>query len=242
VTRDHGPNNIRSRELSMVHVSKAMASHLLLRNFTPNKVTNAHNKANSVDPSAFLPQRNLCLIKLERQKDLKLCNELEMDIIDVHKIKSSTSITRIVLVTSMGDVTSLCINICAVISAITSDKGPKPILCQVLSTISQLIIYQDWDKWMETCGTAMPHLHSHFYLFIDRIWALLAQGATDFNNTNVIMGNHPINNLNLTHHSKEIHVLKALLDQVSLTQSQGSPILVQASIVTNTAPNPSLQV
>ena len=30
VTRDIDPNNIRSQELSMTHVSKAMASHLLL--------------------------------------------------------------------------------------------------------------------------------------------------------------------------------------------------------------------
>jgi hypothetical protein len=132
----------------------------------------------------------------------------------------------------MQDITSLCINICAVISAITSDKGPEPILRQVLSTISQITINQDWDKWMESCGAQMPYLHFHFYSFIDRIWALLAQGATDFNNTNVVMGNRPINNLNLTHHSKAIHVLKALLDQVSLVQSQGSMILVQASIVT----------
>ena len=50
VTRYHNPSNIRSRELSMVHISKAMASHLLLGNYSTNGVTNAHNKANSVDP------------------------------------------------------------------------------------------------------------------------------------------------------------------------------------------------
>ena len=50
------------------------------------------------------------------------------------------------------------------------------------------------------------------------------------------MGNCPINDLNLTHHSKSIQVFKALLDQVSLAQSQGSLILVQASIVTKYCP------
>ena len=74
----------------MVHISKAMASHLLLGNFATNGVTNAHNKANSINPSAYLPQRNLGLIKLECQKDLNLCNELGMDVINVHKTKSST--------------------------------------------------------------------------------------------------------------------------------------------------------
>ena len=130
--------------------------------------------------------------------------------------KSSTSITRIGQVTSMRNNTLLCINICAVISAITSDKEPKPILRQVLSTIAQLTINRDWEKWMESCGTQMPNPHFHFYSFIDRIWALLAQGATNANNTNVVMGNFPITDLNLTHHTKAIHVLKALLDQVSL--------------------------
>ena len=49
VTWDHEPNNIRSKELSMVHVLKAMASHLILGNFATNGVTNAHNEANSVN-------------------------------------------------------------------------------------------------------------------------------------------------------------------------------------------------
>ena len=75
-------------------------------------------------------------------------------------------------------------------------------------TISQLTINRDWDKWMETCGATMPHLHFYFYLFIDRIWALLARGATEFNNINVVTENFPIGDLNLAHHIKAINVLK----------------------------------
>ena len=59
VIRDLDSHAIRSRELSMTHVSKAMASHLLLGNLATSGVTNSHYKANAVDPSAFLPQRNL---------------------------------------------------------------------------------------------------------------------------------------------------------------------------------------
>ena len=159
--------------------------------------------------------------------------------IDSHKTKTSTLITRIISVVSMWDITSLCINICAVISAITSDKRPKPILRQVLTTISQLTTNQDWAKWMETCGTAMPHLHFHFYLFIDRIWALLSGGATEFNNINAVTGNCPIRDLNLAHHLKAIQVLRALINQVSLAQYQGAPILVQASNIRKNASNSS---
>ena len=56
VTRDLDPNNIRSQEISMTHVSKAMALHLLLGNLATNGITNVHNKANSVDPSSPPPK------------------------------------------------------------------------------------------------------------------------------------------------------------------------------------------
>ena len=54
----------------MTHVSKAMALHLLLGNLAMSRVTNVHNKANAVDLSAFLPQRNLLLVKEHQSKDL----------------------------------------------------------------------------------------------------------------------------------------------------------------------------
>jgi len=57
VTRNLDLNDIRSRELSMIHVSKAMALHLLLGNLATDGVTNVNNEANAVDPSAFLPQQ-----------------------------------------------------------------------------------------------------------------------------------------------------------------------------------------
>ena len=66
----------------MTHVSKSLASHLLLGNLAMGGVTNAHNKANAVDPSAFLPQRNLALVKEQRSKDLNARNKLGMDVQD----------------------------------------------------------------------------------------------------------------------------------------------------------------
>ena len=43
VTRDHDPNDIRSRELCIIHVSKAMVLHLLLGNLATNGVTSVNN-------------------------------------------------------------------------------------------------------------------------------------------------------------------------------------------------------
>ena len=76
----------------------------------------------------------------------------------------------------------------------------------------------------------------HFYSFINRIWALLATGANNFSITNVVIGNRLIADLNLTHHTKAIKVLKALVNQITLHQSQGTPILVQASVATKYHP------
>jgi hypothetical protein len=236
VTRDLDTNDIRSRELSMIHVSKAMALHLLLGNLATNGVTNGNNDANAVDPSAFLPQRNLSLVKEQRSKDQNSCTKVGMDVLDSHKTKTATGIICIGSITNMRDITSLCINICAVISAITSDSSPEPVLRTIMTTISQLTLNRDWDDWIKACGSQMPHLHFHIFSFIDRIWDLLATGATKFSNINVVSGNRPIGDLNLTHHRKAIRVLWALVNQITLHQSQGTPIMVQASVTTKYCP------
>jgi hypothetical protein len=159
-----------------------------------------------------------------------------MDVQDSHKTKISTGIARIGAITNMRDITSLCINVCAVLSAITSDTAPEQILQAIMTTIYIITLNRDWDKWLIACGSQMPHLHLHFYSFIDRIWALLATRAIKFSNTNVVSGNRPIADLNLTHHVKAIVVLKALADQITLHQSQGTPILVQALVATKYSP------
>ena len=82
----------------------------------------------------------------------------------------------------------------------------------------------------------MPHLHFHFFSLIDRIWALLATSATEFSNINVVSGNRPIGDLNLTHHKKAAGFLQALVDQIALHQSQGTPIMVQASVTVKYCP------
>ena len=143
VVRDLDLHDIGSREMSMTHVSKAMASHLLLGNLATNGVTNAHNEANAVDPSAFLPQRNLTLIEEQQTKDHNSHSKLGMDVQDSHKTKISTGIARIGAITNMRDITLLFINVCAVLSAITSDTAPEPILQAIMTTIYRITLNRD---------------------------------------------------------------------------------------------------
>ena len=107
VIRDLDSHDIRSREISMTHASKEMALYLLLGNLATSGVTNAHNEANTVDPSAFLPQRNLTLVEEQWSKDLNSRNKLGMDVQDLHKTKISIGIARIGAITNMRYITSL---------------------------------------------------------------------------------------------------------------------------------------
>ena len=68
-----------------------------------------------------------------------------MDMQDLHKTKISTGIALIGAITNMRDITSLCINVCAVLSAITSDMAPEPILRTIMTTIYKLTLNRDWD-------------------------------------------------------------------------------------------------
>jgi hypothetical protein len=53
--------SIESTQISIRVMSKILASHMLQGNFATENVTSLEIKANSVEPSAFLPQRNKVL-------------------------------------------------------------------------------------------------------------------------------------------------------------------------------------
>jgi hypothetical protein len=55
--------NIQLNQISIWVMLKILVSHLLQGNFATEKVTSLKIEANSVEPSAFLPQRNRVLVK-----------------------------------------------------------------------------------------------------------------------------------------------------------------------------------
>jgi hypothetical protein len=55
--------SIRSTQILIRVMSKILVSHMLQGNFVTKKVTSLKLKAQSVEPSAFLPQRNKVLVK-----------------------------------------------------------------------------------------------------------------------------------------------------------------------------------
>jgi hypothetical protein len=79
--------SIRSTQILIRVMSKILAFHMLQGNFATEKVTSLELKANSVELSAFLPQRNKVLVKQELSGEVKATTENVMDFADSHKTK-----------------------------------------------------------------------------------------------------------------------------------------------------------
>jgi hypothetical protein len=77
--------SIQSSQISIRLFSKALASHMLQGNFATEKVTSLEHETKKVEPSAFLPQRNKCLIDCESTTENRATNKNVMDIIDSQK-------------------------------------------------------------------------------------------------------------------------------------------------------------
>jgi hypothetical protein len=77
--------SIRSTYILIWVMSKILTSHMLQGNFATDMVTSLELEANSVEPSAFLPQRNKVLVKQELSSEVKATSENVMDFANSHK-------------------------------------------------------------------------------------------------------------------------------------------------------------
>jgi hypothetical protein len=145
-------------QISIRVMSKILASHMLKGNFVTKKVTSLKLEANSVEPSAFLPQRNKVHVKRELSSDVKATSENVMDFADSHKTKGKTVIACIVTMQSMVDFSSLCINMDTIITTICSNDRPQLIFHQILLNFVAIVNNPDWVHWSDNVSL-MPLLH-----------------------------------------------------------------------------------
>jgi hypothetical protein len=176
-------------------MSKILTSHMLQGNFVTKKVTSLKLKANSVEPSAVLPQRNNVLVKQELSSEVKATSENIMDFANSHKTKGKTTIACIGTMKSMVDFSSLCINMDTIITAICSNNGPQLIFGQILLNFVATVNNPDWVRWSDNLGS-MPLLHWYCYSFFEQIFNCFADFATDFGNGNIMAKACPITKLN----------------------------------------------
>ncbi len=89
--------SIQLSQILIQVMSKILVSHMLQGNFATKKVTSLELKANSVEPSSFLPQRNKVLVKQELLSEVKATSENVMDFADSHKTKGRPRLLALVL-------------------------------------------------------------------------------------------------------------------------------------------------
>ena len=94
--RESNVFSIRSKAVSLKHNLKTTTTHILTGNFATDEAASLDNEAHAIYPSVFLPQKNTALINREAGKDLHARSENAMDVLDSHKLKTATSIARIV--------------------------------------------------------------------------------------------------------------------------------------------------
>jgi hypothetical protein len=87
--------SIRSTQILIWVMSKILVSHMLQGDFATEKVTSLKLEADSVEPSAFLPQRNKVLVKQELLSEAKATSKNIMDFANSCKTKGETAIACI---------------------------------------------------------------------------------------------------------------------------------------------------
>jgi len=97
---------------------------------------------------------------------------------------------------------------------------------------------RDWADWFAKNGGNLPGLHWHLYIFLERIFNLLADFSKNFTNINIVIMGRPISELDTSSSTKGLMVMKAFLTQVDLTQSTNTPIVFDRGIIYKYKVNP----
>ncbi len=218
-------------------MSKILASHVLQGNFVTEEVTSLKLKANSVEPSAFLPQRNEILVEQELSSEVKATSENVLDFTDSHKTKGKTPIACMGTMQSMVDFSSLCINMDRIITAICTNNGPQPIFHQILLNFVAIVNNPDWIRWSDNVGS-MTLLHWYCYSFLEQIFNCFADFATDFGNGNIMTEAPSITELNVSALKSALTVLKTFHSQTNLHQATMTAITVMPGSVSAYNVNP----
>jgi hypothetical protein len=76
-------------------MSKVLASPMLQGNFATENVTSLELGATLMEPSAYLPQKNACLVEHEKNNKMRALLRNVMDFSNSHKTKRKTAISCI---------------------------------------------------------------------------------------------------------------------------------------------------
>ena len=72
------------------------------------------------------------------------------------------------------------------------------------------------------------------------MWVNIACAASDFHNVNGINKQQPIGTIDMLNYIRAVTVLKALVSEITIAQSQGAPVIVPGSIIAKYFPTAAL--
>lgn len=222
--KEQSPWDARGTQVSLKIVQKTVAAGLLSGNLATEQLTSFFNEANSVDPSVFLPQTNAVQLAAIQETELRLRNEVMMEVSDVQRTKPKTAIARIGSLSSMEAFSSTCININTIISASISAASPTPVLRQVVMGMAELINNSDWREYWARVGPEMTDFHLQCYAYLETMWNNLASFALDFGNCNVINENRPMADLELSKLRSVVKAFKGFRYSLAMAQATNAPI------------------
>ncbi len=238
IAREEDTFNIRSTAVTLRHISKSMTAHKLSGNFATDETASLNNEAHTINPSVCLPQKNPALVNKEINRDLHAHSESAMDALDLHKTKAVASIAPIGTIRDMGDFTSLCVSFDTVVMGMFSLEGPQPLSRQFLLMFIKIVNSRDWVDWFAKNDGDMPGLHWNLYVYVERIFNLLAGFSKNFGSVNIVTGGHLISELDTRSLTKALRVMKAFITQVDLAQSLNLPIVICRSNIYKYEVNP----
>ncbi len=86
-------------------------------------------------------------------------------------------------------------------------EGPQPLYRQFLLTFIKFVNSRDWVDWFAKNDGDMPGLHWNLYVYVKRIFNLLADFSKNFGNVNVVTRGRPISELDTRSLTKALRVM-----------------------------------
>jgi hypothetical protein len=195
-----------------------MTAHILSGNFATKEAVSLDNEAHTINPSVCLPQKTLPWSIGRLTGIYMLAPRMPWMSWIPTKQRWSPPLLVFGTMQDMGDFTRLCINSDTVVMGIFSPEGPQPLYHQFLLIFIKTVNSHDWVDWFAKNGGNMPDLHWHLYVYVKRIFNLLADFLMNFGNINVVTRGRPISELNTRSLTKALAVMKAFITQVGLVQ------------------------
>jgi len=201
--RAAGPLDTRSRQATMRVIGLTLSKHMMSGNFSQIRLTDIFNEHTSLDPTAFLPQKNSRRVQQAKDEETRLRNEGIADIAADQKERAKTSLQLIGDMDSVEDFSCLMVNSMTICDSVINNAtmvaaGGGSVFRQILMSFALFVNDEKFSAWVDDVGHLMAHLPWSLFGYFESIWIHVAKFATDYNNVNVFRSKRPTSDLDIT--------------------------------------------